>query len=106
MSNETFSPELLPAPKRPRKRTLRIIEGGGTRYPTPRRFHLNSLLGVRKEMAGVYRLAREGRMPLADACKYAFILGNLAKIITDADLELRLQRIEDSVNRGFKHEQN
>ncbi len=89
----------LTVTKQRAKRTLRIIEGGGTRYPTPRRFQLNSLLGVRKELASVYRLARDGRMPLADACKYAFILGNLAKIITDADLELRLQRIEDAVTR-------
>ena len=106
MSNETSPAGSLCVPKPPRKRSLRIIEGSSARFPTPRRFNLKSLLGVRKEMASVYRMARDGRMELADACKYAFILSSLAKIITDADLELRLQRIEDSVNRGFKHEQN
>lgn len=63
-----------------------------------RRFKLTSLRAVRREIAAVYAEARNGQMALADACRYAYILSSLAKVMESADLETRLKRIEQMGN--------
>lgn len=64
-------------------------------HPTPRRFELNTLRGIRREMGAVYKLARTGEMQLADACRYAYLLSTLSKISESELLEQRLDRLEE-----------
>ncbi len=81
------------------ERAVTPIKTGNAPVPHPRRFKLNSLRGIRREMASVYRLARTGDMELADACKYAYILTTLGKLSEAELLEDRLSRLEQCVER-------
>jgi hypothetical protein len=86
-------PPLNPS-KRGVKRPLTLIPGGKAIDPTPRRFELNSLRGIRRELAAVYRLARVGELQLVDATKLAYLLSTLGKLSETELLEDRLKRLE------------
>ncbi len=70
-------------------RTLAII-------PTPgrRKAVLNSLDGVRREMARVYRDAEEGRRETSEASKLVYILGQIGKVLELTEIESRLKSLE------------
>ena len=59
--------------------------------PTPR---LDSITGVRRELARLYREARANSMDVSDASKLANILQILGRMIEGADLERRLGELE------------
>ena len=59
--------------------------------PTPR---LDSITGVRRELARLYREARANSMDVSDASKLAHILQILGRMIEGADLERRLGELE------------
>ncbi len=65
--------------------------------PTPRRFELNTLRGIRRELSAVYRLARTGELPLPDACKLGYLLVSLGKLSESELIENRLSRLEHTL---------
>ena len=76
-------------------RTLRVIPGGR------RKAVLNSLEGVRREMARIYRDAEEGRRDTAEASKLVYILGQIGKVLELTEIESRLKVLEGKTN-GYK----
>ncbi len=64
----------------------------------PRVGRLDSLRGVRRELARLYTDARQGRLQTGDASRLAFILATLAKLIEQEDLEHRVTLLEDALN--------
>jgi len=92
-------PPLTPT-KRTSDRPLALVPSGKSKDPTPRRFSLNTLRGIRRELGQVYRLAREGELDLAAACKLGYLLSTLAKVSESELLEDRLSRLERAVSEG------
>ena len=92
--DKNLSKHALDAPKRIGKRGLRIVNGDGTQNPPYRRFSLATVRGCRSELATLYRMARAGQMNLSDACKYAYLVTSIAKLIEIGDLEQRLNKLE------------
>lgn len=70
-------------------RTLQLV-------PTPgrRKAQLNSLEGIRREMARVYRDAEAGRRDTAEASKLVYILGQIGRVIEVVEIETRLRALE------------
>ena len=70
-------------------RTLRLLPAPGRRKAV-----LNSLDGVRREMARVYRDAESGKRDSAEASKLVFILAQIGKILELTEIETRLRVLE------------
>jgi len=81
-------------PKR-RKPPAIIDEATGLPMPMPRqRTPLKRLEDVKRELGRVYRAMKANEIPHEDGTKRAFVLGQLGKVIEMADLERRLDRLE------------
>lgn len=74
-----------------------------TPTPPPRVGRLDSIMAIRRELARVYKDARQGRLATADASRLGFLLGLLAKIIEGSALEQRLGALE-MLLKGPSHE--
>lgn len=76
----------------------------GTLIPAPpsrdRRLSLHSVVAVRRELARVYRDARAGRLPTADATRLGYLLDLMRRAIESSDLEARIAALE--AERGAK----
>ncbi|MBW6512195.1 MAG: hypothetical protein K0A93_08820 [Desulfuromonadaceae bacterium] len=59
------------------------------------RIALSKVGHVRSELASVYRQARNGKVDLSDATKLAYILVAIGRLITDHELEKRIEALED-----------
>lgn len=89
--------------RRPDKRTPETIDGKtGAVEPTPptgqqekRRIDLSTLRDVRLELAAVYRKMDAGEIESADGTKRAYVLRQIADVIELAELEKRIQDLED-----------
>ena len=55
---------------------------------------LDSLPRVRRELAKLYREARQGRLDIGDATRLAYVLQVIAKILEGSELERRLELLE------------
>lgn len=77
-------------------RTLQLV-------PTPsrRKAQLNSLEGIRREMARVYRDAEADRRDTAEASKLVYILGQIGRVIEVVEIETRLRALEERAD-GLK----
>jgi hypothetical protein len=64
----------------------------------PRMLRLATVKEVRLELARLYRDAREGKVPAADAAKYAFLLDRIRVCIVDHELEARVEKLEESAH--------
>jgi len=63
--------------------------------PPVRRVHrLNSLGGVRLELASVYKDAHEGRLRWSEASRAGNLLAIIARIIEGSELERRVEALE------------
>lgn len=73
-----------------------VIDGATlTVIPTGRRRAvLNTLGGVRREMARIYREAESGKRDTAEATKLVYILGQIGKALELAEIEARLKALE------------
>jgi len=73
-----------------------VIDGATlTVIPTGRRRAvLNTLGGVRREMARIYREAESGKRDTADATKLTYILAQIGKALELAEIEARLKALE------------
>jgi hypothetical protein len=72
------------------------------RAPTPgatRRIDLSTLRDVRIELARVYRSMVAGEIQTAEGTKLAYVLGRIADIIAEADLEKRIAELEERQER-------
>jgi hypothetical protein len=63
----------------------------------PPRIRLDSLIRVRTELAKLYREGRDGERDPAQARQLASILGLIAKVLTDSELETRLETLEKAL---------
>lgn len=58
------------------------------------RAKLSTVSDVSKELAKLYREARSGRIDVADASKLSNILSILSRMLTDSELEARVEELE------------
>lgn len=65
-----------------------------TPTPTPRVGRLNTLDGVLKEMAAVYREARRGQMETPKASKLMYMLSQMRQTVEVQAIEVRLRALE------------
>jgi hypothetical protein len=102
---DTPAPTLMaekrkPIPPKRRKPPTVIDEATGLPVPMPRqRTPLKRLEDVKRELGRVYRAMKSGEIPHEDGTKRAFVLGQLGKVIEMADLERRLDRLEQQQAR-------
>jgi len=61
------------------------------------RAKLDSLADVKREIAKCYRESRSGLLPVESLTKYTYVLDKLGNIISECDLEIRLEKMEDSI---------
>ena len=61
----------------------------------PRPGKLTHIADVRKELASIYRDARQGKMDSADLTRFAYALKILKDMIVDEKLDNLEQRIQD-----------
>ena len=68
--------------------------------PTPgrRKAQLNTLEGVRRELARIYREAESGKRDTADASRLTFMLGQIGKLLELTEIERRLTAVEGRTN--------
>lgn len=91
--------------------TLRMDDGtaakigrlaAGAAPPTPPRVGALSTIGrCRKELASLYRDARQGHISAQQAAKLAYLLNILAGMIESQEVEARLEKLE---RRAIGHE--
>ena len=82
-------------------RAPQTIDGATlTLVPTPgrRKAQLNTLEGVRRELARIYREAESGKRDTADASRLTFMLGQIGKLLELTEIERRLTAVEDRTN--------
>ena len=73
-------------------------EKGGRDGKPRRRIDLVTLRDVRLEMAHVYREMDAGTIEHADGTKRVYVLDTIAKVITVAEIERRLEELEARQN--------
>lgn len=86
--------------KRPDKKRPETIDAAtGKPDPTPRRIDLSTLRDVRLELAAVYRQMDAGEIESQDGTRRAYVLKTIADVITLAELERRIQELEEQQGR-------
>lgn len=63
----------------------------------PRKFVLTKVSHVRAELGRLYSEARNGLVDVSDASRLGNLLSILHRVISDSDLEARLQAIEETL---------
>lgn len=63
------------------------------------RLPLKTMDDVQAELARLYREGKAGRRPIADVSKLANVLGILGRLIEGAELERRIQDLEQGVRK-------
>jgi len=84
----------MPISKLKKTHALRVFSAN----PTPR-LELSTIDAVRREMARLYRDAKCGNIPTADASRLAFILAQIGKLIETSALETRLSTLEKTYDQ-------
>jgi len=80
------------------------VAGKGPKADNPRRSYrshrakLQSVGDISHELGRIYREARAGKLDVAECSKLANVLAICARIITDSDLEARIERLEQGVH--------
>lgn len=76
------------------------VAGKGPKADNPRRSYrshrakLQSVGDISHELGRIYREARAGKLDVAECSKLANVLAICARILTDSDLEARIERLE------------
>jgi hypothetical protein len=65
------------------------------RTPPPRRIDLSTLRDVRLELAYLYRQIDAGKIASQDGTRRAYILRQIADVLTVAEIERRLEELEE-----------
>ena len=81
---------------RPKQPATRAGAGKSAAPPSPRRVRatLDTIGGVTRELARLYREARGGKVDPGDASKMANMLALLGRLIEGSDLEKRIAEVE------------
>ncbi|KVW94402.1 hypothetical protein ABW22_13035 [Thiobacillus denitrificans] len=58
---------------------------------------LSKLSDLKAELGRLYRQAKSGKVATSDASRLAFILNSLGRVIVDAELEQRIQQLEQQL---------
>ncbi len=66
----------------------------GQPEPTPRRIDLSSLRDVRLELAHLYRRIDAGEITSQDGTRRAYVLRQIADVLTLTEIERRLEELE------------
>lgn len=74
--------------------TAQLIEVAGEVMPAPTRCNLHTIGHIRREMAGVYRLAKSGALNTQDAGRLIYMLAEIRKCAEIEEIERRLDRLE------------
>lgn len=95
MTDETDNrPAMTPA-KRTKHPAVTVDGRSGQLVPTPqRKIRLHDIESVRRELARVYRDIDNGKRPLEDGSKKAYMLKVMAELIQMGEWERRLALIE------------
>lgn len=87
------------------KREPAVIDGAtGLPDPSPpalrraKHVRLNDLRDVRRELAKIYRQTKAGEIAPDVGTKLTYMLGTLAKVTADSELEARLMTLEELVD--------
>jgi hypothetical protein len=78
-------------------RTPQVFEAGKVTRLTPvrqRKPELNTLRGVRREMAYIYRQAESGQRDSAEASRLVYMLASIGKQLELTEIEERLLKLE------------
>jgi hypothetical protein len=87
----------LPAEKRTSK-VPQVIDGASGKPLTPYRCRLESLRDCKRELARVYRKMMAGTIEPQLAGRAGFLLGIIARIVADSDIENRILALEKHAN--------
>lgn len=82
--------------------SLTIDGATGTPVPTPRRIDLSSLRDVRLELAALYRRIDAGEIKSQDGTRRAYVLRQIADILALAELERRVEELEQRRALGYR----
>jgi hypothetical protein len=74
---------------------LTIDGATGVADPTPRRIDLSTMRDVRLELAYLYRQIDAGKIASQDGTRRAYILRQIADVLTVAEIERRLESLEE-----------
>jgi transposase InsO family protein len=78
------------------KRRPQTFDGDtGMLDPTPRRIDLSSLRDIRLELAYLYRQIDAGKIPSQDGTRRAYVLRQIADVLTITEIERRLDELEE-----------
>jgi hypothetical protein len=69
----------------------------GVSPPPVRVGRMDTASGVLREMTKIYRAARRGELPLADACRLTYMLQSMGRLFETTELERRMKALEDRV---------
>jgi len=78
-----------------------LMKKGKPAAPPPARLTLSKVSHIRAELAKLYREARRGKVPLADATRLTFMLQVMGRLIVDHEFEKRIEALE----QGDRHEE-
>lgn len=60
------------------------------------RMKLETLRDLKKEYKRIYVQARTGKIPLADATRFAYLISCMARLINESEIEKRVEQLEAS----------
>jgi hypothetical protein len=76
------------------------IDSDARMADTKRRYSTASVKGCRQEMSRIYRLTRDGFIEPDVGSKLTYMLGQISKLIIEAEIEARVRRLEEAANNG------
>jgi hypothetical protein len=85
------------------RQAVTLDESGRVLSPTPKRakhIKLATVQQVADELARLYRQTRAGGIETAEASRLTYMLNTLAGLLETADLEQRVQQLEQSEDEG------
>ncbi|MCO6433472.1 hypothetical protein [Nitrosomonas nitrosa] len=86
-----------------KRKQAKAIEGELIEYRgSPLRTRLGTIRHIKDEMARVYREARMGLLKTSEATRLVYILGQMATLIRDHEIERRVEQLEKQQDERFK----
>lgn len=64
--------------------------------PTAKQIKLVTVMDCKREMARVYRDARQGRIDIHDGTRLVYMLSQIGKLIEVSELEQRIELLEEA----------
>ena len=80
------------------KTAVTLDNADGELLRTPKEIQLKSIDDVRLQMATLFREAKAGKIETSDATKLCYILAQIGKMISEHELEKRIEALEAIAN--------